>query len=79
MATTAESCFIEREVTGTINNGSLCWLDKDVRIIRAQQTGGTGGDHYGTVRSDKSGDKIDFVWRHPSGASGTFTLRLSKQ
>jgi serine/threonine protein kinase len=66
--------MIEREVTGTINDGTLSWLAKDVRAIR----GRVGGDNHGTIRSDESGDEIDFVWRDDNGASGTFILRLSK-
>lgn len=62
----------ERVVTGTIKDGKLNWLSKDVRVVR----GGPGGDNHGTLSSDKIGDKIDFVWRGDNGGSGTFTLRL---
>jgi predicted Ser/Thr protein kinase len=75
---TSARLYIEREVTGTIDNGSICWLAKDVRILRAFETGGTGPDHYGTIVRDDAGAKIDFVWTTPSGQSGNFTLRLKK-
>lgn len=65
---------IERVVTGTIRDGKISWMAKDVRVIR----GSPGGDNHGTLGSDKVGDKIDFVWRSDDGSSGTFSLRLGK-
>lgn len=64
---------IEREVRGTIKDGKLSWLAKNVTVVR----GGVGGDNDGTLGRDKIGDKIDFVWRGEKGANGMFTLRLS--
>ncbi len=63
---------IDREVTGTVKDGKLSWLAKDVRAIK----GDAGGDNQGTITSDKVGDMIDFVWRIDKGGSGTFSLRL---
>lgn len=67
---------IEREITGTIKDGKLSWLAKDVRAIK----GNAGGDNEGTLGKDKMGDKIDFVWRKPGSddVAGKFTLRLIK-
>jgi hypothetical protein len=65
---------MERVVTGSIKDGKISWLSKDVRAVR----GNAGGDNHGTLGRDKIGDKIDFVWRQDNGANGTFTLRLSK-
>jgi hypothetical protein len=61
---------IERDVTGTVKNGKISWLAKDVRAYK----GGPGGDNDGTIQ----GGTIEFVWRDNSGQSGKFTLRLSK-
>ncbi len=63
-----------RDVTGTIKDGKLSWFAKDVRVIR----GDAGGDNYGTIMSDGTGDRIDFVWRADDGTSGTYSLRLRK-
>ncbi|MEX0728310.1 MAG: alpha-L-arabinofuranosidase C-terminal domain-containing protein [Planctomycetaceae bacterium] len=60
----------DREVTGTIKNGELSWLAKDVRALK----GRAGGDNYGTI----NGDTIDFMWRDGNGGSGSFSLRLKK-
>ncbi len=68
----------EREVTGTIRDGSISWLAKDVRIIRANGTGGAGGDNFGTLGSDESGYKIDFVSPIAGADAITYTVRLSK-
>jgi hypothetical protein len=65
---------LERQVSGTIKDGKVSWLAKDVRV----RGGGSGADNYGTLGTDKFGDKIDFVWRNAKGGSGAFTLRLSK-
>ncbi len=63
---------IDREVTGTVKDGKLSWLAKDVRAIK----GGVGGDYQATLTSDKVGDILDFVWRIEKGGSGAFSLRL---
>jgi len=63
---------IVREVSGTVKDGKVTWLAKDVRAIK----GKVGGDNQGTITKDKDGNLIDFVWRHADGPSGTFTLRL---
>jgi hypothetical protein len=65
---------IERVVTGTVKDGEISWLAKDVRANK----GSAGGDNHGTITTDKVGDKIDFVWRVDNDHSGTFMLRLSK-
>jgi tetratricopeptide (TPR) repeat protein len=62
---------IEREVAGTVKNGKISWLARDVRPFRGASP---GGDHEGNIQ----GNTIDFVWRESSGRSGEFTLRLSK-
>lgn len=64
----------DRVVTGTIRDGKISWMAKDVRVIR----GSAGGDNHGTLGSDEVGDKIDFVWRNDNGSSGTFSLRLGE-
>jgi uncharacterized membrane protein YgcG len=59
-----------RDVSGTIKEGKLSWLARDVHGVK----GGDGGDNIGTIQ----GDEVHFVW-HQSGhrtPSGTFTLRL---
>lgn len=63
---------VEREISGTVNDGKVAWLAKDVRAAAAA---GPGGDNEGTIR----GDTIDFVWRDIRGGSGKFTLRLRKE
>lgn len=65
---------ISREIKGTIKDGKVSWLAKDVRAVK----GNAGGDNSGTIATDKIGEKIDFVWHDDNGESGTFTLRLSK-
>jgi hypothetical protein len=65
---------IERVVTGTIRDGKISWMAKDVRVVR----GSPGGDNHGTLATDKVGDRIDFVWRGDDGSNGTFSLRLGK-
>jgi serine/threonine protein kinase len=62
---------IDREVTGTVKDGKLSWLAKDVRAIKGE----AGGDNFGTITSDEIADSINFVWRSDKGGSGTFTLR----
>ena len=66
---------IERDVSGTIKDGKVSWLAKDLRAV----SGGVGGDNQGTLGSDKDGDKIDFEWQDSKGANGKFVLRLSKE
>ena len=62
-----------REVSGTVKDGRLSWLAKDVKALK----GGAGGDNQATITSDKDGDLLDFTWRAPSSdASGAFVLRL---
>ena len=63
-----------REVSGTIKDGKVSWLAKDVRAL----DGGAGGDNRGTIGTDEQGDKIDFVWGPGNVVKGTFTLRLRK-
>lgn len=64
-----------RQIKGTVKDGRISWLTKDVR-----STGKPGGDNDGLLVSDAKGDRIDFVWKDDSiGVSGTFTLRLVKQ
>jgi hypothetical protein len=65
---------ITREIKGTIKDGKVSWLAKDVRAVK----GNAGGDNSGTIETDKIGNKIDFVWHGDNGDSGTFTLRQSK-
>ena len=64
-----------REITdGVVKGNKVAWYAKDVR----QSKGKVGGDNHGTISSDSTGYKIDFVWRQDDGASGHFTLRLQK-
>lgn len=65
---------IERDVSGNIRNDKLSWLAKNVRVVK----GRAGGDNHGTVIAENTSHKIDFVWRDENGATGNFTLRLSK-
>jgi transglutaminase-like putative cysteine protease len=58
---------IEREITGTIKDGKVSWLAKNVRAIK----GGPGSDNNGTI----SGDRIDLEYRNAKGITDTFTLR----
>ncbi|MGL4552442.1 MAG: 3-keto-disaccharide hydrolase, partial [Gemmataceae bacterium] len=60
---------IERVVTGTVQDGKVRWLARDVRAV----LGGVGGDNHGTLESDR----IEFAWSGSNGTSGTFVLRLS--
>jgi hypothetical protein len=64
--------LVVREVTGTVKDGKVSWLAKDVRAIK----GGAGGDNQGTIASDKDGDLINFVWGDGKSVLGAFTLRL---
>jgi hypothetical protein len=63
---------IDREVTGTIKDGKVAWLSKDVRPLK----GGAGGDNQATITKDVVGDLLDFTWHDNNGNSGTFLLRL---
>jgi hypothetical protein len=62
---------VVREVNGTVKDGKVLWLAKDVQPIK----GGAGVDNEGTINKDAKGFYLDFSWRHPGGKSGTFTLR----
>ena len=57
---------MKREFTGTIKDGKLSWLSKDVRTVR----GNPGWDNFGTIQ----GDKIDFVARSADGKTATFSM-----
>lgn len=62
---------VVREIEGTVSDGLLSWLAKDVRV----KTGTVGGDNYGAIR----GDTIDFSYTNkPGNISGTFVLKLQK-
>jgi len=64
-----------RQIKGTVKDGRVSWLAKDV-----SSTGKPGGDNDGLLASDETGERIDFVWKDDStGASGTYTLCLVKQ
>lgn len=61
-----------REVNGKIKGLSIIWLSKDTRPIRNTNA---GGDHFGTLKKDDTGYKIDIKFEHPpKGPSGSFTL-----
>lgn len=62
-----------REVAGTVRNGKVSWLARNVRALR----GGVGGDNVGTLGKDRDGDKIDFAYTQGK-TSGKFTLRLTR-
>ena len=62
---------IERLVNGTIKDGKISWLAKDVSAIK----GARGGDNEGTIK----GDSIDFTWHDDRGGSGKFTLKREMQ
>ena len=65
---TASGSYI-RDVTGTVKDGKISWLSKDVRAIK----GGVGGDNEGTI----DGDKIDFIVRGSEAErSGRWSVRL---
>jgi hypothetical protein len=64
---------IEREVRGTIKDGKVSWLAKDVRALK----GGPGHDNHGTF--DKEGEKIDFTFGFGNNPpAGTYTMHLVK-
>jgi serine/threonine protein kinase len=58
-----------REVNGTVKDGRIRWLARDVRVI----AGKPGGDNEGTM----AGNEISMTWSDPGGPiRGRFTLRL---
>jgi hypothetical protein len=65
---------IDREIKGTIKDGKVSWLAKDVHALR----GNEGGDNFGTIATDNIGPRIDFVRREKNGDYGSYTLRLSE-
>jgi len=66
-----------REVNGKIKGPSIIWLSKDTLPIRNTNA---GGDHFGTLKKDDTGYKIDFKFEHPpNGLKGAFTLWQEKQ
>jgi uncharacterized protein (TIGR03067 family) len=64
-----------REVRGTVREGKVTWLAKDVHAI----IGGVGDDNYGTITSDKDEFLINFNWESDESRAGKFTLRLQKK
>ena len=59
-----------REVNGTIKDGWLRWLSRDVRVI----AGKPGEDNQGEIK----GDKVEMTWSNAGGPIlGHFTLRLT--
>jgi predicted Zn finger-like uncharacterized protein len=63
---------IVREVTGTVKDGKLSWLAKDVRATK----GGAGQDNQATITRDKDGDLLDFTYSDKGRVIGAFVLRL---
>ncbi len=63
---------LDREVTGTVKDGKVSWLAKDVRVIK----GGAGLDNQATITSDKDGDLLDFTFGDKGRIVGAFVLRL---
>lgn len=59
-----------REINGTVADGVVTWLAKNVRV----KAGTVGGDNYGAIR----GDTIDFSWNGPGNSTGTYLLTLQK-
>jgi hypothetical protein len=59
---------VDRTLVGTVRDGKISWLAKEVKSAK----GGQGGDNTGTIR----GDQIEFEYRSDAG-SGTFTVRRS--
>ena len=68
---------IVRDVSGTIKEGKVSWLAKDVHTVRPVH-GGPGDDNTGTIETDDGGDRIDFVWGPGDIVKGSYTLRLRK-
>ncbi len=59
-----------REIRGTIKDGQLSWLARDVRMIRGSDR---GGDNVGKILDRE----IAMTWSRPGGPEhGTFKLRL---
>jgi hypothetical protein len=63
---------IDREVTGTVKDGKLSWLAKDVKAVN----GNGGGDNQATITRDNDGDLLEFTWSVQGSGSGVFVLRL---
>ena len=63
---------IEREVTGTVKDGKLSWLAKDVRATK----GGPGHDNQATITRDADGYLLDFTYGPNGRTIGAFVLRL---
>ena len=61
---------IERKILGTVSDGKIAWLAKDVIAVK----GGPGGNNSGTITQDKDGFRIDGTWQDGQ-ASGEFVLR----
>ena len=58
-----------REVNGTIKDGRIRWLARDVKVI----AGRPGGDNEGKM----NGNEIAMTWSNPGGPiRGHFKLRL---
>lgn len=67
----------ERLIAGTVKGNQVIWLAKDSRDLKG---GPIGRDHFGTITSDKDGDKLDVVWRDAVGTgSGTWTTMYRKK
>ena len=64
--------YCDRNVSGTIKDGKLVWLAKDVVAVK----GNPGLDNYGTLAIDEKGVRIDFVHKAGDEVKGTFTVRL---
>ncbi len=65
---------LERMVTGTVKDGKVSWLAKDVRVIK----GGPGADNQATITRDKDGDLLNFTYGDKGRTIGAFVLRLKK-
>ena len=64
--------YWDRAVSGTIMDGKVVWLAKDVVAVKGNQ----GLDNYGTLVTDEKGERIDFVYKSGNDVKGMFTLRL---
>lgn len=62
----------ERAVTGTIKGMDVRWYGADVRSVKGA---GGGHDHFGTISSDKDGDRIGFRWRGDDGKLNPFSVQ----
>ncbi len=64
-----------REVRGSVKNGEIRWLAKDVTVIKGHK----GHDHSGTIRGEEISLKYSGVAvTNGEAVSGTVTLRLEK-